>query len=239
MNKAQFTIKKSLLVATLTIGLLWAVKIIEQLGPYDFSEWGIFPRHIDGGIGILCSAFIHGDYSHLLSNTFPLFFLLVGLFLLYEKIAFEVMLWIYLMSGFWVWIAGREAYHIGVSGIIYGIISFLLFSGIFRKERPAIAFALLTLFLYGGLLQGLFPISEQVSWESHLFGFLAGIICAYYFRGYKVGQPENELIEVMPAPQVDFPINYSLPFDQYITYHYRTTQIDRPNQSTAGDIPIK
>jgi membrane associated rhomboid family serine protease len=86
------------------------------------------------------------------------------------------------MSGLWLWAAGREAYHIGASGLVYGFASFLFFSGIFRREKTTMVLSLLVVFLYGSLVWGIFPIHPEISWESHLMGSLAGIITAYYFR---------------------------------------------------------
>ena len=94
------------------------------------------------------------------------------------------------MSGIWLWAAGREAYHIGASGLVYGFASFLFFSGIFRKERSLMVLSLLVVFLYGSLVWGIFPIHPEISWESHLLGSLAGIITAFYFR--KEGPQEKK-----------------------------------------------
>jgi membrane associated rhomboid family serine protease len=104
------------------------------------------------------------------------------MFYFYRPIAFSVFFWIYVMTGVWLWAAGREAYHIGASGLIYGFSSFLFFSGIFRKERTLMVLSLLVTFLYGGLVWGILPLSPQISWEAHLLGSLAGFITAFYFR---------------------------------------------------------
>jgi membrane associated rhomboid family serine protease len=164
--------------------LLWLVRAVEWSIPIDLGVFGIFPRSLPGMVGIITGPLVHGTFLHLLSNTFPLIFLLVATFYFYDKIALEVFLWIYLITGFWVWVAARQAYHIGSSGIVYGLAAFLLFSGLFRKDVRSIAVAVVIAFLYNGMLQGLLPNPEQqnVSWESHLLGAAAGIFCAFYFR---------------------------------------------------------
>jgi membrane associated rhomboid family serine protease len=108
------------------------------------------------------------------------------LFYFYKEIAWPVLLFLYLLTGIWVWALARgTAAHIGASGIIYGMASFLFFSGIIRREAPLMVITLLVTFLYGGLIWGIFPQffpAQRISWESHLMGLLAGIVLAIYFR---------------------------------------------------------
>ena len=114
---------------------------------------------------------------------------MIAVFYFYEKIALEVFVWIYLVTGFWVWVAARQAYHIGASGLVYGLATFLFFSGLFRKDIRSVAVATAIGFLYSGILQGIFPTTENISWESHLLGAGAGILCAFYFRRSKRPHP--------------------------------------------------
>lgn len=86
------------------------------------------------------------------------------------------------MSGFWLWVAARPSYHLGASGLIYGLGSFVFFSGIIRKHTRLITLSMLVVFLYGGMVWGIFPIKEGISWEGHLYGAIAGIILAYFFK---------------------------------------------------------
>ena len=164
--------------------LLWLVRAVEWGASLNLGTLGIFPRSLPGMIGIITGPLVHGTFLHLLSNTFPLLFLLVATFYFYNNIALEVFLWIYLITGFWVWIAARQAYHIGSSGIVYGLAAFLFFSGLFRKDVRSVIVAVAIAFLYNGMIQGLFPNPdhEEVSWESHLLGSAAGIFCSFYFR---------------------------------------------------------
>lgn len=168
--------------------IIWALKLIEIGFQLDFGVLGILPRTAQGSIGIFTAPFIHGDFYHLLSNTFPILILGVGLFYFYDKIALNVILLIYLMTGFWVWMAARDAYHIGASGIVYGLLTFLLFSGFFRRDKNTLAVSFIILVLYGGsFFIGVIPNKPGISWESHLMGAIAGIFCAIYFRNYKIG----------------------------------------------------
>jgi membrane associated rhomboid family serine protease len=150
---------------------------------------GILPRNISGLIGILTSPFIHGGFSHLISNTAPLVLTGLGIFYFYPKSAYKVFVIVYLGTGILVWLLARGVYHIGASGIIYGFVSFLFFSGIFRKDSRSIALALVVIFLYGGLIWGVLPVEKGVSWESHLFGAVVGAISAFIFR--KVDMPKR------------------------------------------------
>lgn len=172
--------------------LLWAVKSVEWAEGWDFGYYGILPRTLKGSIGIITGPLIHGDLIHLMSNTFPLLVLLLGLFYFYHKIALEVFIWIYLATGFWVWVIGREAYHIGASGIVYGLMMFIFWGGVLRKNPRSLAISMIIFFLYGYMIYGLFPGDENVSWESHLMGSIAGIFLAIYFKKVPIYVGERE-----------------------------------------------
>jgi len=137
----------SMIIPGIIVFLMWLVKIVEILFEADFSHYGIFPLKMDGISGILFSPFIHSSFSHLISNSLPLFFLSVALFYFYSEVVFSVFAWTYFLTGLMVWIAGREAWHIGASGVVYGLASFLFFSGIIRRHFRLIALSLLIVFL--------------------------------------------------------------------------------------------
>lgn len=161
---------------------LWLIHLVSYLFNYYPYNLGILPRNISGLIGIVTAPLIHGSFSHLLSNTSSLIVLGFGVFYFYPKVAYKVFLFIYLATGILVWIFAREVYHIGASGVIYGFVSFLFFSGIFRRDNRSISLSLLVVFLYGGMIWGVFPGMEGISWESHLLGGMAGLIAAFIFR---------------------------------------------------------
>jgi len=166
--------------------LLWTIQAFELAFSIDLHEFGILPRTLKGTIGIITGPLVHGDFFHLVSNTFPLVILGVGIFYFYHRIALEVIILIYLMTGFWVWVVAREAYHIGASGIVYGLLSFLFFSGLLRRDSKTLAVSLILLFVYGGnMIYGVFPVIKGISWESHLMGGLSGLFCAIMYRSSK------------------------------------------------------
>ena len=153
-----------------------------QVFDYDFTEYGVLPRKFNGLTGILFSPLIHSDVNHLLSNSLPVIILCLLIFNFYSQIAKKILIYLYFISGLWLWCIGRESFHIGASGLIYAMASFLFFSGILRKNSQLSAVALLVIFIYGGLFWGLFPIHKNVSWEGHLTGFIAGILVSFIFR---------------------------------------------------------
>jgi membrane associated rhomboid family serine protease len=151
---------------------------------------GLLPRNTTGLLGIVTAPLIHGDFSHLISNTFPLIVLGWIILFFYPKVSFFLFIFIYLVTGLLVWIFARQVYHIGASGIVYGFVSFLFFSGLFRKDNTSITLALIITFLYGGIVWGMLPGMKGISWESHLLGAVTGLIAAFLFR--KVDPPAKK-----------------------------------------------
>jgi membrane associated rhomboid family serine protease len=175
----------SLFFPTVFLLIIWAVAVTEYLFNTRFVTYGLWPRTLDGAIGILTSPLIHADFNHLFANSVPLFVLGASLFYFYRSIALRVFILIYLFSNIWVWGIGREAYHIGSSGIVYGLAAFLFVSGLIRKEPRLMAISMLVAFLYGSFIWGIFPElfpEKNISWEAHLMGIFAGVIFAIYFR---------------------------------------------------------
>ena len=172
----------SLKFSAIVLIIIWSVKIFEIVFDYDFTEYGVLPRKFNGLIGVLFSPLIHSDVNHLLSNSLPVIILCLLIFNFYSQIAKKIFIYLYFISGLWLWCIGRESFHIGASGLIYAMASFLFFSGILRKNSQLSAVALLVIFIYGGLFWGLFPIHKNVSWEGHLTGFIAGILVSFIFR---------------------------------------------------------
>ncbi len=184
----------------LFILLLWVMMGIEWSFDIEWYRFGIFPRRENGLLGILTSPFIHSNFKHLFSNTVSLFVLGWCLFYFYKDLAYAVFPLIWVFSGSITWCIGRESWHIGASGLIYGLSFFLFFSGVFRKYIPLLAISMLVVFLYGSTLWNMFPISEwidpSVSWEGHLAGASGGLMSAVLFRKYGPQKPE-------PFPEED------------------------------------
>jgi membrane associated rhomboid family serine protease len=162
--------------------IMWMVYLISLSLNLDLSRMGILPRDMIGILGIISGPVVHANFSHLLSNTMPLLILGWTIFFFYSKVSYKSFIVIYVLTGLFVWLFAREVYHIGASGIVYGFVSFLFFSGIFRRDNKSIAIALIVTFLYGGIVWGVLPGQKGISWESHLFGGIAGIITAFIFR---------------------------------------------------------
>lgn len=173
---------KSFFFPFLFVIFLWLVKLLEIAINEQFIWLGVYPKHIKGLIGIITSPLVHSGWDHLLSNTAPVIILGTALFYFYREVAFKTYFLIYLLTGIWVWFGGRESWHIGASGIIYGLASFLFFSGFIRKSAELMAISLVVVFLYGGLVWGLFPIVQNISWESHISGGMAGLVIAIYYK---------------------------------------------------------
>tara|TARA_R110002050_G_scaffold204327_2_gene339737 strand:- start:43655 stop:44482 length:828 start_codon:yes stop_codon:yes gene_type:complete len=174
--------KSSLVFPTLFVGLMWAVFAYEYFNNVSFNSYGIYPRDFIGLRGIILSPFIHGDFNHILNNSYPVFILGTAIFYFYRKSAKFVMIYSMLMTGLWVWAMARPSFHIGASGLIYAWGTFLFTSGVLNKNKRMMGFSLLIVFLYGSMVWGVLPLVPGISWESHLFGAFAGIILAYVFR---------------------------------------------------------
>ena len=186
----------SMIIPGIFVFIMWLIKIIEVLFNIDFSSYGIYPLTIRGLEGIFFSPFIHADFNHLFNNSLPLFLLSVALFYFYSEVALKVFSWTFFLTGLLVWLAGREAWHIGASGLVYGLASFLFFSGIIRRYFRLIALSLLIVFLYGSMVWGLFPgIYKNVSWESHMLGFFSGVVLSIWYRKEGPQKPVYEWME--------------------------------------------
>lgn len=178
-------LKSSIIIGGLLVVLLWFVKVFEWITGIDLYFLGIYPRVPAGMVGILTAPLIHADAAHVAANSVPLFVTSAVIFYFYREVFWAVFWLVWIVTGIWVWSFAREAWHIGASGIVYGYISFLFFSGVFRRHARLMAVSFLMVFLYGGLFWGIFPDfypDRHISWESHLMGGLAGLMMAFFFR---------------------------------------------------------
>ncbi len=169
-------------IPVISILIIWFVYWLEITFGYNFNKYGIMPRNLVGLRGVFLSHFIHSDTSHLFNNSIPLFVLMASLFYFYRKVAVRVLIYGILLSGLLNWTIGRESYHIGASGVIYLLFSFVFFSGVFRKHYRLIAISLVVIFLYGSMIWLILPTEDRISWEGHLSGFLIGLLYAYLYR---------------------------------------------------------
>lgn len=175
---------------TAFVMLIWTVFWAQVRFFPEIKQLGIYPQTLQGLRGIMFSPFIHGDIEHIYHNTIPLFILTMALFYFYRAIAWKVLLYGILLSGLITWIIGRPANHIGASGLIYVLVSFIFFKGMFAKHYRLIALSLLVVFLYGSMIWYVFPVKEGISWEGHLGGLITGILFAVVFRK-TIAKPEK------------------------------------------------
>lgn len=180
----------SMIIPTIFLIIIWLIKIIETTLNVNFTNLGMYPRHIEGITGILTSPLIHGDFQHLIGNSSSFFILSTALFFFYREMAYRIFVLNYILAGLFLWLGGRSVWHIGASGVIYGLAAFLFFSGLFRKDLRLLTISMLVIFIYGSLFWGIFPIKEGISWDGHLMGAVSGTILSLIF--YKYGPPRRQ-----------------------------------------------
>ena len=191
MRSNQFTFSTSVVAWPLFFVLaMWIVFWMELKFSVDVKEFGIYPRDLKGLRGILFSPFIHGDLLHLYNNSIPLLLLLAALRYFYRKVSLHVLVFGILFSGFLTWMIGRESYHIGASGLIYVLVSFIFFKGIQTKYYRLVALSLTLIMVYGGLIWYVFPdVEEGISWEGHLSGLITGFGMSLFFKTPEYKKP--------------------------------------------------
>ncbi len=164
--------------------LIWVIHAMQEFLGTSLIRLGVFPQKIEGLPGILTSPLIHGSWDHLFYNSISFMILGSIIFWFYPKIALRSFVWLYLLSGLGVWIfAQPNSFHIGASGLVYGMVSLVFWNGVFRRNLKSTVLALIILVLYAGYFGGIVPGKEGVSWESHLLGAIAGIMLAFFYKG--------------------------------------------------------
>lgn len=193
-EKLTFT-KNTLRIPILFVSLIWIIYWVEIQFGLNFNKLGVFPRTFSGLKGVFFTHFIHSNVNHLFNNTVPLFVLLTSLFYFYQKVAFKVLVLGAFFTGFLTWIFARDAFHIGASGIVYLLFSFVFFSGIIKKYYRLIALSMVVIFVYGSMIWYVLPIKEGMSWEGHLSGFLTGLFFALFYRKEGLVKKEYPFID--------------------------------------------
>lgn len=179
----------SLLFPIRFLFLMWLGFSIQFYGGIDLGFLGIYPLSIPGLIGIFTAPFVHGSAGHILSNSLPLLILGGILFYFYPRIALRVFLQCFFFTNILVWLLGRPFYHIGASGIVYGLAFFLISFGFFRRNFKSLVISVLVIAFYGGIAYTVFPLNERISYESHLFGAITGVVTAFTLRNFRAHEP--------------------------------------------------
>lgn len=214
----------SLIIPAAFVVVFWLVEIVERAAGLSFVKLGVYPHHLKGLPGIIFSPFIHSDFNHLISNSIPFFILLFMLIYFYRRISYRIFFLMYFLAGICVWIAGREAWHIGASGVVYAMAAFHFVSGIIRNDVRLLTLSVVVVFLYGGMIWGILPINPDVSWEGHLWGALSGVTLAVYFRKYGIRREkfdweeemdEEEENEELPDEELSKKENMNTPFQNF------------------------
>ena len=182
-DESHLKISKSVfLIPIVYVVGIWLIYWVEIYFNFNFNKYGVLPRDIIGLRGIVFTHFIHSDTNHLFNNSVPLFVLLLTVFYFYRDIAYKVLILGGLLSGLLTWVIARESYHIGASGIVYLLFSFVFFSGIIRKHYRLVSLSFIIIFLYGSMIWYVLPIKDGMSWEGHLSGLLIGLVFAVFYR---------------------------------------------------------
>ena len=218
----------------------WAVFLADYNWDLDLYLYGVNPRTVSGLKGILFSPFIHGDFGHIINNSLPVFILGSMIFYFYKPIAWPAILWIYVISGIWLWVGGRNNdvipnYHIGASTLIYGFASFLFFSGVFRKHKQLMMVSAFVVFMYGSITHGIFPFDTRVSWEGHLFGAISGVLVAY---SYKKEGPQA-VVHQWPEEERDLEAEYNQQlFEQQQQAEFEKMMMEQNNKPSLDPFHI-
>jgi len=164
------------------VALIWVIQLWNWGLNLGLARFGVRPREWAGLPGILLAPLLHGGFSHLIANSLPLLVLGTVMLHLYPNSALKVIPAAYLGPGIAVWLFARASVHVGASGLVYGLVSYIFVAGLIRRDKRAIAASLLVCFLYGTLVWGVLPIKPGVSWETHLAAGLIGLILAIALR---------------------------------------------------------
>ena len=167
--------------------LIWLVYTVQFYTHWDLFVLGVRGQSLPGLVGILTAPLIHSNIIHVFSNTFPLLFLGTVLFFFFEGVGRPVFFQCYFLPNVLVWlISTRDTYHIGASGMVYALASFIIVFGLLKREFWSVLVAIVVTVSYGSIfVYGLFPDNTNISWEAHVGGAVTGIGSAIYYRWFK------------------------------------------------------
>ncbi len=174
--------KRAIIISSSFVAIAWLVHIIDYFFNLELWLYGLYPRSLEGLLGILFTPFLHGDWGHLAANTPPMAVMIGLLFYGYPKSATLNMIGVWIASGLLAWIFARSHIHIGFSGINHGLMFFLFTIGVLRRDNLSIALSMIVFFMYGGMIWSVFPDDPKISFELHFFGAVSGIMMAFLLR---------------------------------------------------------
>jgi membrane associated rhomboid family serine protease len=216
--------------AGLVLGI-WLAWLGAWVLGWNMDDLGIRPRDAHGLIGVLSAPFVHASFAHLMSNTLPLGLLAALTLYAYPRATRYALPIIWLASGLGVWLWARPSVHVGISGVVHGLMFFLFVMGLLRRDRLGVAIALLVFFLYGGMLMTVLPREPDVSFEYHLFGAIAGVASALALRKLDPAPPRKRYSwedEPEPEGSADDELEPARPADVPVLW-------DGPRRETGGD----
>jgi membrane associated rhomboid family serine protease len=211
-ERARANFRLAVRIASGFVAVIWLIQLANwglDVGP---DQFGIRPRKWVGLHGILFAPLLHADFGHLIANSMPLVVLGTVMLHLYPTAALKVLPAVYLGPGLAVWLFARGGVHIGASGLVYGLVGYILVAGLIRRDRRAIAASLLVCFMYGAMVWGVLPIRQRVSWETHLAAAVIGVVLAIVLRRVDLPprtryawEDESEANEQEPSGTSDAP----------------------------------
>ncbi len=191
--------KEAIQLPLFFIAILWIIHLLQVALDMKWGlGLGVKPNTVEGLWGILFAPLLHSDFAHLLSNSVPLLVLGTIIRYFYPTVLVRSFVMIYFLTGIMVWLladvqfsmeAGfslgdypKNRWHFGASGVVYGLLAFVFWNGIFRRSLQSIVLSLVVMVLYAGYFEGVLPNQEGISWQSHLYGAFVGIFTSYYYR---------------------------------------------------------
>ena len=181
-QRARANFRLAVKLALGFVALIWFIQLLNWALDLGVEDFGVRPRELAGLPGILFAPLMHSGFAHLIANSLPLLIVGTAMLYLYPSAALLVLPAVYLGPGIAVWVFARGGVHVGASGLIYGLVSYIFVAGMIRRDQRAIAASLLVSFLYGASVWGVLPIEPGVSWETHLAAAVIGLALALALR---------------------------------------------------------
>lgn len=196
--KKSFYTREFFVRMHLLSGFVLIIMMLEMVNAYfghRFNVLGINPSSSNPFPEIFLAPFLHASFSHVILNAGP--FLILGWLVSLRGTGKFLLISFFIISGggLGVWLFGRNAFHIGSSGLVFGYFGFLVSMGFFERQKDSLLISFLVFFLYGGIFIGILPSEAKVSWETHLFGLITGILAAWIWAVPKRSSKRKKIIQ--------------------------------------------